>query len=1079
MPLLPRLCLLMLLLAFGAQANTPIQKLLKEQLQNQAQAAAKAADPQSDQLAALYSEAAQLTEQRDEHLKAAAQYQAVIDGFAQQQAKKEAALAQYQSPPLPKYDSWPESRLDKELPQVSSNLARLNDQLDNLINEQSRISSRAGQGAVQAAALRSDLSQQQAELDKLSGSGALDQAKLALAQAKVQMLQAWIKRLELEDASASQRLRLKELDQELLTLQIADQVARQSAMQAATNAKRQARIQATLLESLDKDYQHPFLDQLAQESIGYADQLAQLNDQIVATLGQLRDVKQKNLDWREYQASVQKQIEWLKVSAAFGETLRIRYDQLPRDFQHRRLVDTINQARIDKYEFDQKLKAAEPAEALAGLSDRQRQQARKLLETRRQLLKRLSERTFEYLGHLTQLEIATGDLEKTVTELKTLIEGHLFWIPNARPLSWDWIKALVADSARFAGQKLGAGSEFKPSRHPLLLALVLGLVLLAVLIRWLERYRLRTRLAELGRPVGNVTRDSITFTLKALALTVAYATPVPLLFLVLGLLAQASQPALAMALYAGACGTGIWLTVRNLTHEEGVLQGHFRWRAAGVKRLRITVRRLALVATPLLMLTLYCQLQAEEAIRQGLGRLAFMALAAGLALFYQQLYKHRALLVYNLDKGLKPKPWHHLLWWLSVVIPLASLGLAVTGYYYTAQQLLWLEQLSLLMLCGYGFIYYLAKRLLLIERRKIAFAQAKAKRAELLAQRAKENPDGDANLEVPPEEALIDIETIASQSIVLMRTLFKLVAVISLLLLWSSMYDALSYFEHVNLWDVTTLVDGEEKSVPVTLMALIWALLALMLTVVGSRNLPGFLELALLQRLQLSPGTGFAVTTVSRYLVIVVGLVAVFGLLGIEWAKAQWLVAALTVGLGFGLQEIFANFVSGLIILFEKPIRIGDTVTIRDLSGTVARINTRATTIVDWDHKEIIVPNKAFITEQLVNWSLSDPVTRLILKVSVNHGSDTDLVQRLMLAAAKDCPLVLENPEPSAYLLGIGPSSLDFELRVYVGDTDNRLRTCHALYSEFHRRFAEQGIQLAWPKLDLKLQGKAEAPLFS
>ncbi|WP_159190571.1 mechanosensitive ion channel domain-containing protein, partial [Klebsiella pneumoniae] len=95
-------------------------------------------------------------------------------------------------------------------------------------------------------------------------------------------------------------------------------------------------------------------------------------------------------------------------------------------------------------------------------------------------------------------------------------------------------------------------------------------------------------------------------------------------------------------------------------------------------------------------------------------------------------------------------------------------------------------------------------------------------------------------------------------------------------------------------------------------------------------------------------------------------------MIGIEWSKLQWLVAALGVGLGFGLQEIFANFISGLIILFEKPIRIGDTVTIRDLTGSVTKINTRATTISDWDRKEIIVPNKAFITEQFINWSLSD-----------------------------------------------------------------------------------------------------------
>ena len=129
-------------------------------------------------------------------------------------------------------------------------------------------------------------------------------------------------------------------------------------------------------------------------------------------------------------------------------------------------------------------------------------------------------------------------------------------------------------------------------------------------------------------------------------------------------------------------------------------------------------------------------------------------------------------------------------------------------------------------------------------------------------------------------------------------------------------------------------------------------------TVVTARNLPGLMELTLLQHLSLSPGTGFALTTVSKYLVILIGALTGFSMLGIDWSKTQWLVAALSVGLGFGLQEIFANFVSGLIILFEKPIRLGDTVTIRDLTGTVTKIKTRATTIVDWDRKEIIVPTR-------------------------------------------------------------------------------------------------------------------------
>lgn len=116
------------------------------------------------------------------------------------------------------------------------------------------------------------------------------------------------------------------------------------------------------------------------------------------------------------------------------------------------------------------------------------------------------------------------------------------------------------------------------------------------------------------------------------------------------------------------------------------------------------------------------------------------------------------------------------------------------------------------------------------------------------------------------------------------------------------------------------------------------AILVFIITTQLVRNLPALLELAILQHLDLTPGTGYAITTITKYLLMLIGGLVGFSMIGIEWSKLQWLVAALGVGLGFGLQEIFANFISGLIILFEKPIRIGDTVTIRDLTGSVTKL---------------------------------------------------------------------------------------------------------------------------------------------
>ena len=180
------------------------------------------------------------------------------------------------------------------------------------------------------------------------------------------------------------------------------------------------------------------------------------------------------------------------------------------------------------------------------------------------------------------------------------------------------------------------------------------------------------------------------------------------------------------------------------------------------------------------------------------------------------------------------------------------------------------------------------------------------------------------------------------------------------------------------------------------------------------------------------------------------------------------------MGLGFGLQEIFANFVSGLIILFERPLRIGDTVTIGNVSGTVSRIQIRATTITDFDRKEMIVPNKAFITGQLTNWSLTDTVTRVTIKLGVAYGADLETTRRLLLAIAADNPRVLADPEPLVFFLNFGPSTLDHELRVHVRELGDRNAAIDEINREIDRRFRAAGIEIAFNQMDVHIRSIAD-----
>jgi potassium efflux system protein len=200
--------------------------------------------------------------------------------------------------------------------------------------------------------------------------------------------------------------------------------------------------------------------------------------------------------------------------------------------------------------------------------------------------------------------------------------------------------------------------------------------------------------------------------------------------------------------------------------------------------------------------------------------------------------------------------------------------------------------------------------------------------------------------------------------------------------------------------------------VPISIGDLLGALIIIGITFALARNLPACWKCWCCPSWNWPRGA-YATTTLLSYVIAGVGFVSTLSTLGVSWDKLQWLVAALSVGLGFGMQEIFANFISGIMILFERPVRIGDTITIGNLSGTVSKIRIRATTITDFDRKDIIVPNKTFITGQLINWSLTDTITRVTLKLGVDYGSDLDLVKELLLKAARENPRVLKDPEPT------------------------------------------------------------------
>ena len=286
--------------------------------------------------------------------------------------------------------------------------------------------------------------------------------------------------------------------------------------------------------------------------------------------------------------------------------------------------------------------------------------------------------------------------------------------------------------------------------------------------------------------------------------------------------------------------------------------------------------------------------------------------------------------------------------------------------------------------------------------------------------------------------------------------------------IWSSTLPALEALENIRLGQT---IDKSGEIIIISLASAIKAIVILTLTIFTAKNIPGLLEITILQRLKFDPGARFAFTTLSRYLLFTVGIIYSFAALGLRWSTVQWLVAAVTVGLGFGLQEIFANFISGLIILFEQPIRVGDYVTIGDISGEVTQIKIRATTILKWDRKELLVPNKEFITARLINWTLSDQVMRLEFPVGIAYGSDIKKAEAVLYEISERFQEVIQDdPKPRVLFKGFGDSTLDFELRVFIKDVQNHLDVWHQINCQIDEEFRNHEIEIAFPQTDLHLR---------
>ncbi|POA22076.1 mechanosensitive channel MscK [Pseudomonas sp. FW300-N1A1] len=842
-------------------------------------------------------------------------------------------------------------------------------------------------------------------------------------------------------------------------------------LQNLINQKRLAQSQETVTQQSIEAQKAGGSSLLAAESAANL----KLSDYLLKSTDRLNELTQKNLQTKllldsvtQSDAALDEQISVLKGSLLLSKILYKQKQSLPRLRVDRDLADQIADIRLYQFEVNQQrellgnpvayvsnLLAAQPADQV---TPQLRKNLLELAVTRADLLERLNRELSSLLNESITLQLNQKQLLTTAQDLRATLDEQMFWIPSNKPLDLEWMRSVPARLEKQINTLPWTSSLSELSdgliQRPLLftpLALLIGFLV------WRRKY-LYARLNKVHQDIGHFKRDSQWHTPQAIMINVLLAMPVALGLALCGLAlqidARGQNANLGAALLQVAQAWLVFYTAYRILAPGGVAELHFRWERPQVEFLRRWIRRLGMVVFALVAVVAVAELQPAALADDVLG------IAVVLTCY--------ALMAWLLSRLLLNSPTHNnaslfrkAVGVMFTVLPVALFIAVCFGYFYTALKLSDRLINTLYLLMFWLVIEATFVRGLAVAARRLAYQRALTKR-----QAAKEAGDGDAVVEEPT----LDIEKVNEQSLRLIRLALLGGFIAALYWVWADLITVFSYLDNITLYEYTSGTGANMSMIPISIGDMLGALIIIGITMALARNLPGLLEVLVLSKLNLAQGSAYATTTLLTYVIAGIGFVTTLSTLGVSWDKLQWLVAALSVGLGFGMQEIFANFISGIMILFERPVRIGDTITIGNLSGTVSKIRIRATTITDFDRKDIIVPNKTFITGQLINWSLTDTVTRVTLKLGVDYGSDLDLVKELLLKAARENPRVLKEPEPHVYFLNFGESTLDHELRVHVRDLGDRNPVLDEINRFINREFKKQHINISFRQMEVYLK---------
>ncbi|MFM5136298.1 mechanosensitive channel MscK [Aeromonas rivipollensis] len=802
----------------------------------------------------------------------------------------------------------------------------------------------------------------------------------------------------------------------------------------------------------------------------------QLSQQLISATTNLNLLAQKNLQaksWLERgtqtERNLNEQVQMLKGNLLLSRILYQLYQQLEAapSTLVKNLEEQIADLHLAQFELsqqrDQLFQKGQYLDNLIAnsretVSEEDKANLVKLIDTRISLLDQLNRQMDAQLTNAISLQLTQQQLTRIYASIEFTLQQHIFWVSSNKPIDGKWF-------INWPGHAYKQVSDLvlKPDWQgwgDMLLAvslLAFPLLLVGGLLLW-KRPTLVKRQQRIAKDLGRFRQDSQWHTPRALLYTVLQRLPGTLFILAAGLLLAYCgllSPRLIFQITLNlALGYLVFSVYLSVMRPGGIGESHFRIPRDELQAKRTSMRYLWLPLLPLIMLSTKAVVEPSSLGNDVIGQALTMLLLGLTAYLVFPISRARIKGEASMQKSL-----------IAIALalaPVALIVLAALGYYYTALKLTGRLIESFYLIIIWSLVYRTALRGLELAARRLAYRRAVAKREH----KSSEDAEGGESIEEQP----MDLEEVSQQSLRLTRIMLLLVFGVAFYWLWSDLVAVFSYLDSMVLWHRSEGTGANAVLFPISLSDVLIGFLLLGGAWSLARNLPGLLEVLVLSKLNLAQGTAYAITTMLNYVLIGFGSLTALSMMGVQWDKLQWVAGGLSVGIGFGMKEILSNFVSGIIILFERPVRIGDTVTIGSFSGTVSRIRIRATTLTDFDRKEVIIPNQQLMTERLINWSLSDTVTRVIVRVGVAYGSDLELTRTLLKQAADENSRVLKDPAPIVYFLTFGASTLDHELRFFVSELGDRNPAVDELNRKIDQLFRENGIEIAFNQMDVYIK---------